>query len=214
VRIAELSEHTGVAVPTIKYYLREGLLPPGEAVHRNQAQYDERHVQRLNLIRVLIDIGRLPVAAIRDLIVEIDRPEPNLHHALGAALKSARGPHQDPPATGSVVDAEGEVAALIIRRNWRVAGDAPARRTVAEVVAALRRLGLTRQVELLDGYATAVEDIAELDLSLVTGSDPETMIYRAVIGTILGDTLIAGLRRLAQESASARLFDDKQEISD
>lgn len=208
-RIAELSERTGVAVPTIKYYLREGLLPPGEAIHRNQARYGEAHVDRLRLIRVLIDIAHLSVATIRSLLAEIGQPAPNIHHALGAAVKSAA--HEpEPPATGDVADAEADVEALLKRRAWNVADDAPARRRVAEVVAALRRLGVTRQVDLIDDYAAAVETIAELDLSLVTttdGTDPETMIYRAVIGTILGDALIAGLRRLAQENVSARLFD-------
>jgi DNA-binding transcriptional MerR regulator len=210
VRIAELSERTGVAVPTIKYYLREGLLPPGESLHRNQASYDDRHVQRLSLIRVLIDTARLSVATIRDLMVEIERPEPNIHHALGAALKSAAGAHPEPPATGDVADAEAEVDALVQRRDWQVSHDAPARRRVAEVVAALRRLGVTRQVDVIDEYAAAIETIADLDLSIVTttnSADPETMIYRAVIGTILGDALIVGLRRLAQESVSAKLFD-------
>jgi DNA-binding transcriptional MerR regulator len=206
VRIAELSERTGVAVPTIKYYLREGLLPPGEAIHRNQARYDDRHVQRLRLIRVLIDTARLPVATIRDLMVEIERPEPNIHHALGAALKSA-GVHPEPPATGDVAVAAAEVDALVERRGWQVAGDAPGRRRVAEVIAALRRLGVTGPIDLVDEYAAAVETIADLDLSTIARTDPETMIYRAVIGTILGDALIAGLRRLAQESVSARLFD-------
>ena len=37
-RMAELSRRTGVPVPTIKYYLREGLLPPGERTSPNQAQ--------------------------------------------------------------------------------------------------------------------------------------------------------------------------------
>ena len=30
--MAELSRRSGVPVATIKYYLREGLLPPGEAI--------------------------------------------------------------------------------------------------------------------------------------------------------------------------------------
>ena len=34
-RIAELSQTTGVPVPTIKYYLREGLLPSGELTSPN-----------------------------------------------------------------------------------------------------------------------------------------------------------------------------------
>ena len=30
-RISELAERTGVSIPTLKYYLREGLLHAGEA---------------------------------------------------------------------------------------------------------------------------------------------------------------------------------------
>ena len=40
-RIGELSRATEVPVPTIKYYLREGLLPHGELSSPNQASYGE-----------------------------------------------------------------------------------------------------------------------------------------------------------------------------
>jgi DNA-binding transcriptional MerR regulator len=214
VRIAELSERSGVPVPTIKYYLREGLLPAGESIRANQARYDERHLQRLRLIRVLIDVARLPVAAIRDLFADLDRPDPDLHYALGRALKSAPAGAPEPPATGDVATAEREVDDLLRRRGWQVSEEAAARRRVAEVIAALRRLGNTEQVDLIDGYAAAVERIAELDLDMVRAADPETVVYRAVVGTILGDALIAGLRRLAQESRSAQVFQDRSESSD
>ena len=39
-RIGELSRLSGVPVATIKYYLREGLLPPGVHSHPNQANYN------------------------------------------------------------------------------------------------------------------------------------------------------------------------------
>ena len=207
-RIAELSERSGVPVPTIKYYLREGLLPAGEAVRANQANYDEPHLQRLRLIRVLIDVGRVPVATIRELFADLDQPSPNLHHALGRALKSGPQGAPEPPAAPDVAAAETAVDDLLRRRDWSVGGDAPARRRVAEVIAALRRLGVDGQVDRLDEYADAVERIAHIDLGLVRDADPETAVYHAVVGTILGDALIAGLRRLAQESISATLFSD------
>ena len=39
VRIAELSSRSGTSIPSIKYYLREGLLPAGTSTGRNQADY-------------------------------------------------------------------------------------------------------------------------------------------------------------------------------
>src|SRR4051794_30992013 len=59
-RISELSQVSGVPVATIKYYLHEGLLPAGIPTSATSASYDERHVDRLNLIRALVDVGRVP----------------------------------------------------------------------------------------------------------------------------------------------------------
>ena len=42
--MGELSRRSGVPIPTIKFYLREGLLPPGVATAANQADYDEEHL--------------------------------------------------------------------------------------------------------------------------------------------------------------------------
>ncbi|WP_079051275.1 MerR family DNA-binding transcriptional regulator [Streptomyces curacoi] len=36
-KISELSRRSGVSIPTIKYYLRDGLLPHGQATATNQA---------------------------------------------------------------------------------------------------------------------------------------------------------------------------------
>ena len=39
-RLARLSERSGVSAATIKYYLREGLLPPGRQVNATTAEYE------------------------------------------------------------------------------------------------------------------------------------------------------------------------------
>lgn len=36
-RLSELSTTTGVSVASLKYYLREGLLPPGDVVSRTES---------------------------------------------------------------------------------------------------------------------------------------------------------------------------------
>ena len=55
--MAELATRSGLSVPTIKYYLREGLLPAGVATGATRAVYDETHVHRLRLIRALTDVA-------------------------------------------------------------------------------------------------------------------------------------------------------------
>src|SRR3954451_23931437 len=68
VRMADLSRESGVPVPTIKYYLREGLVPAGERTSKNQARDADRHVRRIRLVRALVDYGGLPIATIKELL--------------------------------------------------------------------------------------------------------------------------------------------------
>src|SRR6478752_6940457 len=73
-RMKELSEVSGVPVATIKFYQRERLLPAGERTHPNQSVYGDEHLRRIRLIRALIEVGGLSVAAAsvddRDAMVE------------------------------------------------------------------------------------------------------------------------------------------------
>ena len=71
-RIGELSKAPDVPVPTIKYYLREGLLPAGELSSPNQASYGDAHVRRLRLIRALIELAQVPVATVKEILESLD----------------------------------------------------------------------------------------------------------------------------------------------
>lgn len=75
--ISELSETTGAPVGTLKFYLREGLLPPGRAVNRTRAEYGESHVTRVRLITALTTTGGLSIARARAVIDQIDAPSPD-----------------------------------------------------------------------------------------------------------------------------------------
>src|SRR4051794_41796939 len=96
-RISELSRVSGVPVATIKYYLREGLLPAGIPTSATSASYDERHVDRLNLIRALVDVGRVPIARVRQVVTALEQPPTSWHDLLGAAHGAL------PPAAGGPV---------------------------------------------------------------------------------------------------------------
>ena len=63
--IQELSRESGVSVASIKFYLRESLLAPGDPSRPGRAYYDGRHVRRLALIRALRDVAGLSIDVIR-----------------------------------------------------------------------------------------------------------------------------------------------------
>ena len=50
-RIGELAEATGTPVETIRFYEREGLLPPPRRSDNNYRSYDAAHVERLAFVR-------------------------------------------------------------------------------------------------------------------------------------------------------------------
>src|SRR5258706_7366806 len=91
-KIAELSGRSGTSIASIKYYLREGLLPAGAATGRNQAEYDEAHIRRLRLIRALIDIGGLSIASARAVLAAVDQPDLDGHSLMGAAHQELSRP--------------------------------------------------------------------------------------------------------------------------
>lgn len=205
-RIAELSQRSGVAVPTIKYYLREGLLPPGELTSPNQAHYGDAHVRRLRLVRALLDLGRMPIVAIKELLAQVDGANPDIHNVLGSALvhTSAAAGTEDAAQSSA---ARRRVAALIEDRGWRVGPDAPARALVADVLVAFEQLGIADAEFMLERYADAAERIAVTDLEFIRRrGTPAEVLHSAVIGTVLGESLLNALRRLAQEHESAKAF--------
>jgi len=65
-RIDDLAQRAGVAVDTIRYYQREGLLPTGERAGRS-LRYGPAHLERLERIRSL-QARRFSLAAIRALL--------------------------------------------------------------------------------------------------------------------------------------------------
>jgi DNA-binding transcriptional MerR regulator len=205
-RIGELSRKTGVPVPTIKYYVREGLLPGGELTSRNQASYDETHERRLRLIRALLDVGGMKVAEIADVLAAVDDPERPLHKVLGAAADRMGGTADDHDDAESAA-ARTTVADLISRRGWHTHESNPAATDLARALAALTRLGHGIFAELLDTYAEAAEQVAQADVAYVKRRVAvEDMVEGVVVGTVLGEAVFSALRRLAHVDASARLF--------
>jgi len=204
VRIAELSGRTGVPIPTIKFYLREGLLAPGERTSPNQAQYHEDHARRLKLIRALVDVGGLSIGAARAVLGDLDSIGDDTLEQLGKvqySLTQLRDRGDDEAQRM----AEVQVDQLIERHGWSIFGDNPARASLTEVIATLRRLGQDDVLALLDRYADAAADLAAVEVAAMWERPSiEDRAEGVVTFAVLADALLAALRRLAQEDRVVR----------
>lgn len=81
-RIDDLAERAGVPTRTIRYYTQQGLLPSPKLRGR-VGYYDERHVDRLRLIKELQEKRFLPLGVIRSVI---------RHFEQGADLETMLAP--------------------------------------------------------------------------------------------------------------------------
>lgn len=205
-RMSELARRSAVPVPTIKYYLREGLLPAGTATSATQASYGEAHLARLRLIRVLREIGQVPVAAVGAVLAAIDDPDLPLpdvlafaHHALGPP------PPADPDEAHR--SARAAVLELITARGWQVDPAAPSVDVLAAALVALRRVNGPCGPEVFTPYAVAADRIAREELATVDhAAGTGDTVAQIVVGTVVFEQALLALRRLAQEHHSGERF--------
>ncbi|MEU1179809.1 MerR family transcriptional regulator [Streptomyces sp. NPDC005820] len=210
-RLAELSEHSGVSTATIKYYLREGLLPPGRQINATTAEYDEEHLRRLRLVRAMIQVGRIPVATVREVLEHVDDDSLGRTIRLGAALWALPQVPEPDAEDEHVRAAQQEADDLLRTLGWANARllttISPAYRSLVVSVAALRRLGYDWDAELLVSYAELMHRAAVLDLDFVETRESEAeRIETAVLGAVLVEPMLQALHRLAQEEESARRY--------
>jgi DNA-binding transcriptional MerR regulator len=210
-RLAELSERSGVPVGTIKYYLRERLLPPGERVSATQAEYSEAHVRRLALVRALIQVGRVPVATAREVIAHIDDETLGTSMRLGAAMWALPQPPDPDPADESTVRATALVESLVEELGWEHAKEigalSPSYRALISSLATLARVGYDFPAHFLTEYGQVVEKVAELDLDHLDMVEGDTEKAEVVVATaLLFEPALVALRRLAQEQETTRRY--------
>lgn len=201
-RISELSRETDVPVATVKYYLREGLLHPGEATARNQAQYDAGHVQRLQLIRLLVAVGGLDLATVKRVLHIIDEPDPDRLNLLRTAQTALQPQTPEAPPEAS------RASHWVRQRGWQVEPDHPELHNLERAWQACVDAGIDLPEARLDRYANAAELVAAADLDAVP-EDPAQAVRYVILGTVLVDRVLVALRRLAQQDGALRRSQDR-----
>lgn len=179
VKISHLARLSGVPAPTIKHYMREGLLPPpARRTSRNMAWYDVGLVPRIKAIKQLQRSRFLPLKVIRRILDE-QSTDPD-DEATAAAIQRVLG-ELAPPVTmtrsqviGAGSDAadldwleeQGIIAPTTVDGAPTYSGDDL---TLLRLLGDARRRGLTAQMlptTVLGIYMGFVRDLARAELKM------------------------------------------------
>lgn len=202
-RISELSKQSDTSISTIKFYIREGLLPPGQATARNQAIYGERHVERLDLIQRLKDYADLSIETI-GAVLNAAGAKSDDYEAMGAGLDATSRPSDDltEKLTVQVGATPGQemVAALAKSRGWSLSPDDS---SLDDIALALDRIlegwPFDLPENVLENYTDLALEMASLEIpdDWHEGLDEDGVLKFALLGTFLFEPLILAIRRSA-----------------
>ena len=209
-KVSELSKRSGVTLPTIRYYIREGLLHAGESTAPNQADYEESHLQRLALIRSLREVGGLSVDQIRATVRSIGTAldERFLCETIDTLMGEDGSSQLTPAEAEELTSARDDLESFFAGRGWSVREESAAKEALAHAVAAIRRLANPEFIERdLDFYVGIAEEIASYEISEDWRplENPEEALRSAIVGIVLLQPVISALRLLALEHRTRAL---------
>jgi DNA-binding transcriptional MerR regulator len=115
-KISELIKLTGVPKETVHFYIREGLLRKPRKSGVNTAEYNEKHVERLLLIKDMRDNHYLPIPEIKKILKNLKNQSPS--DQAVSRLKSKYFRPMDQFLEASVVGEEAFCKATGLGRKW------------------------------------------------------------------------------------------------
>lgn len=202
-RMAELSRLSGVSTATIKYYVREGLLPSGETTAPNQARYGQEHLDRLSLIRALREAAGLSISTIGRVLAAMDdlQPGDRPQHLTMAVAEMSEPLVVPDDEVDDYERARADLVQLIDGLGWNVDAASPGHDDAIRSLVAIHRYlpGLITDPEQLRPYGQAVRTLADTEISddFDPSADPAAALRFGVLGTALFEPLILALRKLA-----------------
>lgn len=205
-RISDLAHLTGVPLATIKYYLREGLLPQARRLTPRLSEYDDTHVRRLALLRVLRGAGRVPVDGLQALVEAVARPG-SIHELFAVATDATA---RTPGEAGELRPVARQIAdQLIAQAGWdHVRADAPDRENLAAAIEQVAAYDShPRDPSEMAPYLKFADDIARFEIgNLDDTKDRVGLLEEMIVGQVVFGEVLAILRRLAEEHHSFERF--------
>ena len=207
-RMGELAEASGVPAPTIKHYLREGLLPEPVKTSRNMAYYPPEFVDRIKLIKRLQEERFMPLKAIKSVLDEdperagamLELEDRILDRALAGERTRTSAPEvrERYGVPREVLDRLAELE--VLTPNSR--GYSPSDVTIIEAIGRFRAGGYDEQIgfTVYDTlrYKTAIEELVRQEVEVVMGRlagevPPERVVEMLEAGAQPLKDLIAAL---------------------
>ncbi len=176
-------------------------MPQGRLSSPNQAEYDESHLRRAELVRALREVGGLSIAKIKTIVEALEQGE-TTYELMGAAVDSLGGESLaefTPEQAKSAV----EIDALLAQLGLPVREDSLARHQLIAAFTSIRTMlfpGAT--AAYLVPYASAGEQLARMEVASTPGlfeMDPELALEKSVLGLALFEPVMTAFRRLSHE---------------
>jgi DNA-binding transcriptional MerR regulator len=214
-KMADFAARSGVPVPTIKHYLREGLLPEPVRTSRNMAYYDAALIPRVKVIKHLQREMFLPLRVIREVLDELGEDSSPSDLTVQASIRKVLARTRDAERrTRDALIAAGVPEALLdwyveqglltpIERDGEVGfeGDDLA---FLRLMKQARKAGLGPEMlprETLPAYLAALQGLVRAELSMFRAAitphtdDADQLAALAEAATELSERLVVLLRR-------------------
>jgi len=212
-KMSEFAARSGVPIPTIKHYVREGLLPEPVRTSRNMAYYDAALVPRVKAIKRLQQTLRLPLEVIGRLLDRIDEDDLPSDRALEITIARVLGelaPREVvtrahlvqtgvDPSELALFESLGIVTAEERDGEPTYVGDDVA---LLRVLAEARRNGISPAMlppEILRNYVGAIAELVRIELLMfragVVPSAGHDLARLTEVATTLSERLVVLLRR-------------------
>lgn len=207
-KLSLLAQRSGVASTTLKHWIRVGIMPPGALRNPTTAEYEQRHIDRAQLIIVLRDGYGASIRTIRSLTDLIDAPGATTLEVLNACQALALGVPADVEDPKYALF-RARAHELMRRRDWRGYPGA-AERALAFALAQASEVGLDYDVDVLMQYADALEPLADGNVAaLHPDASPDVVATRMLLAVRARAQQLAAISSLAHAAAAIRFAIDR-----
>jgi DNA-binding transcriptional MerR regulator len=199
--LTELSQRARLPIPSIKFYLREEVLPRGDLGAPHRGYYGAEHLRRLELIVMLRDVAGLSLPAVREVCRVLDADDERRGGRSAAQALDALGRREERPRRRQreLSSARRELLEFLRARGIRVRAGAVAVAELAAAMVAMRRVvGLPFDARALGPHLTAATAQAGRDFQScrqLADGFPAT----STLAAVLWEPVHVLLRRIAHE---------------